>query len=800
MKNIKRFAVILVTICAVLVCASCKNCSKDKEQVNPVITNQNEVFLKVGNFQITNNEAYYQLLNSYGLETLLTMVDNKLLPAVQDEEGFKEYLDEIIYGEEEKTDEALNEFLDNLSLSGLTKENYEEYYRLSYRRLEAAKKYYVENLEEDFTEEDLKTAFENLYFKNTDLVIIRFDSRKEANEYLTKNNIDLENLNTGWQTTDGKKLSDAEVLAVFENIYQELNGVSESGVKTYTYDELTKINATLANKAYNWKVNTYTKAPTMFGSQLFLAYKNAESKNLEDGAEVTFEDKKAEVKEYLIETQVTSTYSTMVALNNQLENAGLEIYDSGLEAFYKLTYDNTYSNLGIKKEDYKEFKGTDAQSDKNVFSYLVNGSRVYVTADELFTNLKENYGNYLAALYIKQYIVLKDNKVVDITNGTVLDQKTYDTYYKEEVKEYKDAFEDGDYASLGFDANYGWENFLRDYLGLLSEEKILINLDSTLYKNSYNQLKDELTLGEEVKDADGNVTVTVDQAIQDKMEEIFNEYLNVTAVGVKAYYDLDLNNEADELVEGEDDEKLAYANDLLALVYEQAAAIDEAIATALSTVILEYNLATKYHTVWGEYKAQGLELALVSSASYTAASNKDETILNQLREQYADLLAFTKAENGTDLSGKDLSESYTYTYTKYEDGKNVGNATTSITAADFVNVTGEENDIFVCENVTYLYYLTKVTKPYYINTSEGRYKPTRAHYETYLNKPSDLTTAVKNCITSYYIPAINELANETAISNLLMEKALELLANVTYNDIEGLREYINACIEDTNAE
>ena len=47
MKNIKRFAVILLTICAVLVCASCKKCSKDKPQLNPVISNPNETFLKV---------------------------------------------------------------------------------------------------------------------------------------------------------------------------------------------------------------------------------------------------------------------------------------------------------------------------------------------------------------------------------------------------------------------------------------------------------------------------------------------------------------------------------------------------------------------------------------------------------------------------------------------------------------------------------------------------------------------------------------------------------------------------------
>ena len=41
--------------------------------------------------------------------------------------------------------------------------------------------------------------------KTNDLIIIRFDSRNEANYFMTSNNIDLNYLNTGWQKTDGTK-------------------------------------------------------------------------------------------------------------------------------------------------------------------------------------------------------------------------------------------------------------------------------------------------------------------------------------------------------------------------------------------------------------------------------------------------------------------------------------------------------------------------------------------------------------------------------------------------------------------
>mgnify|MGYP007121825432 FL=1 len=120
MKNFKRFIVIILAICAVMVCASCKKCSKDKNRLIPTLSDPTGTYLKIGNYTITKKDVYYQLLNSYGTEVLLNMVDDALLPALSDEEGFQEYLDEIIYGDEEKTDEVKQKFLDELILSGLS--------------------------------------------------------------------------------------------------------------------------------------------------------------------------------------------------------------------------------------------------------------------------------------------------------------------------------------------------------------------------------------------------------------------------------------------------------------------------------------------------------------------------------------------------------------------------------------------------------------------------------------------------------------------------------------------------------
>ena len=269
MKNFKRFIVIILAICAVMVCASCKKCSKNKNRLIPTLSDPTGTYLKIGNYTITKKDVYYQLLNSYGTEVLLNMVDDALLPALSDEEGFQEYLDEIIYGDEEKTDEVKQKFLDELILSGLSKNPeddnyYETYYRLVYRRLEYAKKYFKEHMEEDyFKDEDIEKAFENTYRKTNDLIIIRFDSRNEANYFMTSNNIDLNYLNTGWQKADGTKYTNDEILAIFENIYKDINSVNESGLKTYTYEDLTTIHSSLANAVYNMMKRLAQEGMTM---------------------------------------------------------------------------------------------------------------------------------------------------------------------------------------------------------------------------------------------------------------------------------------------------------------------------------------------------------------------------------------------------------------------------------------------------------------------------------------------------------------------------------------------------------
>ena len=127
-KLTKIICFILISSC-LLACASCKKCKKDTETTPgdpllleiPTISTPDATFLKINDFNVTANQAYHQLLNSYGVDMMMNIIDDDLLPNNYSEEGFEEYLNKIIYQDEEPSEELLNKFLDELTLYCLSK-------------------------------------------------------------------------------------------------------------------------------------------------------------------------------------------------------------------------------------------------------------------------------------------------------------------------------------------------------------------------------------------------------------------------------------------------------------------------------------------------------------------------------------------------------------------------------------------------------------------------------------------------------------------------------------------------------
>lgn len=789
-KLTKIICFILISSC-LLACASCKKCKKDTETTPgdpllleiPTISTPDATFLKINDFNVTANQAYHQLLNSYGVDMMMNIIDDDLLPNDYSEEGFEEYLNKIIYQDEKPSEELLNKFLDELTLYCLSKnENdvnyYKSFYRIRYKRYVYAKNCYINNLSSDyFSKARKESEFNNKYSKENDLIIIKFTSATEAKSFMTK--YDINTTREKWQSIDGSKIyTNEEVLAKFELMYSDYYNIETgtSNVKTYKLSDLKKISSALASDVYDFSASSYTGTPKTYDGGTYLVYKVSETGNLDEkGNTVTFEEKEQEIINDLIETEVSSAYASLSIINFEI-NSGLKIFDPGIQNTYKLQYNYVNSMLGKGTGDYTAFVKNTVTNKDNVFSYAKNGETIYVSADKMYQLLTSFYGEYLSALYMKQYLVLKDNGVIDLITLKILDIDKYNKYYASDIQKYKTEFENNSYESLSYPSSYGWLNFVRDYLGLLSEESILLNPDNSLYNTELGKYKENIYL------VDGK-----DNAIQTEMEKVFNDYIYLNGVSVSAYYDLDLDGTADEI--SKDDEKANLLKELVLKVYEEVEKRFEkgtSVANALKAIKQEYNQASKYsESIWSNYKAQNIILKIGSAYNYTYNQDATDEMMNHLRKQYREIIGY-RATHHQDLTGQDLSKGYTF---------KVNTVTTSVNSLTFIDT---DEDIFFDENSYNTIYTLKATKPYYLDENGTSYKPTLELYHKYLEDASELSNAEKNCVYYYYITAVNNIVDSNKINEYLMNDCLKLIddGNVNYSNLEKLKAYIIACNSD----
>lgn len=803
-RILKRFLPCLLVVISLLTLISC-NKYKYPKQV-PTISNPDSAYLTIGDYKVTNKSAYYRLLNTYGLSLLLEQIDSELLKdQAYDQAKFEEQMNVYIYGtkdpselEQEEKDELYKTFTDTMYSQGLVdKDAWTAYYLLEYKRLMFAIedfKKYVEKFDKDavekdtevyFTEKEYQDYYEANYHKDQDLIIITFDSELQAKNVMNKAGINTKKLSGAWENNSGNTMTDEDIKNAFIKMYKEVYNEDITGSKTYEYSDITKISSTIASRVGSLEVSgtkSYTHGPLVYGSRYYLVLKTGESE-LADYEKITDEVKK-EIFEAMVEDACSSTYISK-ALMEARNEIGLKIFDEGIEKLYVSAYEKNYSTLSIT--DYKKFVTTDETSDKVFASYKIGDKQIELSVDKMFEYMNNRYGVMVSLLLLQQYVILNNrdyNNVYDFVNNRVLDKTKYNKYYKADITEYKKAFLDGEYASSGYPKSYGWNNFLTDYLGVTNELDLLINLDSNLYKEAEGLYKKAMYMGEEetTKDEEGNTVVvkTKDQLVQDEMERIFKEFFSASVIGVYAFYDTDLNGIADDLESESDAAKLA--QELTNKVYTEAKAYKkdfDTLAARLSFVVKQYNLADRYNTTWGQYKAKGLRLSVLSSTTYTNTSTADETILDNVRVIWNEILAYKNTETGADITGQSLDPGYRYSKSS---------VVYYVTAEDFA----DNKSSFVANNSAYRVAVTKATNHTYISSSAGTYKPTLAEYENYLKDDDDdskttVSSAMKTAITTYYEKAISNLTADKLVNDKLMKECLDTLANVTWrSDINDL--------------
>lgn len=823
----------LLVLVSIATLASCKKSKYNYPSVTPEITAPNGVFMELGSKTISNKSVYTRLLQSYGLTTLVEWVDSVILQnnAIKDTTAFEEQMNYIKYGTkdpstltEEEKEEKYQDFLDSMLTQGYeTEAEWTAYYELEYKRYEAGLESFKEfvaeyNANEEkeepyFTEDEYQFAYETLYQPDFTVILVTFDSELEAKNVMRTYNIDTNKLTGAWVDLSGNALTASQIKEAFTNMHA-LYGQGGEAEKTYKFDdenyrnELAEISSTIANKVASLEamdkdlLKSYTHAPLTYGNRYYLALKVSETEVVEKYEDVTDESVKKAVEDYLYESSLTNAY-LLVALNKLQQKAGLTIFDEGLEKAYNKYFNENFANASIT--DYDKFQTTTAENNTVIATITVNGKEHQLTAQDMFERLVEHYGTALSLLYVQEYVILSNsqyNKVFNFVTGEVLDKETYDKYYKSDVTDIKNNFNKGKYESEGFPASYGWENFLRDYLGVLTETDLFTNYGGSLYNAAEAAYIKDIYMGEVeyekdengefVLDEDGNkiVSKTADQLVQDEMDKIFNDYFSATMVGVYAFYDVDLDGVSDEMTE----EQSNLAKELVNLVYAEAKNDKyDTITEGLSDLVKQYKLASKLATstsIFAKYKAQGLRLALVSSTTYTNSSSVADEIKAEARAQW---------EAVRDYKGDDTSKPDPIGQTLDPGYRSVINSKVHyITSADFA----DERSAFIANDAAYRLVITKANNYVYISSYYKTYKPTLAQYENYLLDDDDdnketVSSALSKAITTYYIAAINNLTSEDIVNGLIFGACQESIntAHVKFVSFPGLKDKTLKLIE-----
>ena len=847
-RNFKNLLLIMIVLLGTFTLVGCGDKYKYPNET-PKITNPNEVFLNVGDYKVTAEQMYYRNLVSYGVDVLNELLDDILLPkfdelTAEEKAGYEEYKNEQIYltndldkiDEEDKAD-AVKTFKKSQLLKGnFTDEEIENALKLEYRRYVFAKKQLMKDIEEFepvtddngeviqeefFTESEINSAISTSYPDESTIILLTFRSELEAKSLMEAAGIyaDLYDYR-GWHKlvvdengnkSAGELLTQSEVYDAFIYMYNELyknqgcsinkdaykveNGnyvwdlkENANGLNNFefTYTELSKISSTIAKKVFESLTTknftkSYTIAPNQYLTKYYLAVELEEF-------EVEEKDSSDElVAKQLIKNKLNSTLIESYLYENRLANE-LVIYDRGLEILYISEYETVMNTLGLEAV----YEKTSLTSGKNVATLNVNGKTVEVTADQLSKEMLSKFGVTTGVGFISQAILLANsdyNKVFNLVTGEILDQEAYDKLYKDEIKSYKEELEAGTFASIGYPKGYGWENFLRDRLGVLNELE-LIALGS-VYTDALESLGEaSYTFSNDASIAISNLfaeflagnktraqyeseiasyVADAENTIQYQMQKIVDEFYSLNAYSISVYVDLNHDDAADELT----DEAKVYGELLINYFIAEANNPEVAGKTyqeRLNALVKQYNLSAYNdstlvgNVTYGELKQKGIEVSVTSTTTYNSSGEVEEeldkvlkSLWNRVKDgEFADK-QFTSSTKTVEFDGELYSDFYV--------SNDKISKTIVISATDYVYVVNNTSSVQVLPTEELVNRYNIVNKDSADKTDE----------ELKLS----VSTREKAALQAYYDYAVYEFTGDDAVDEELVDVREELISNGT---------------------
>lgn len=483
--------------------------------VIPEISNADESFFKVGSRDISNLEMYNMTIVSYGLSSLVDLMDQKIfdLSTVTLDEITEKKIslyasangiekEEVDFNNEEQT----RIFQKQMALQGcMDEETIEKAIKLDIVRNKYAKEQLLKEIKEyTATENDphffsinqLNNASSELdEFKTTiKTIVLSFRSESEAVKLLKEFGVSTSNLNNGWKTEEGTPFTKEQIIDTYISMYNYINN------KEYTIDdfpyvsatELSKISSVISNVVFNnyedidetidlKKSYTYNPNKKSYLSNYYYLALRIDTNKPFDSDEFFAELDKFEISEKyqalfdkLVDNYLTTTYINKVLYQLRCEQKP-KIYDERL--------DYGFSNQVVASLGDNHYTLTTDESKEIICEF--NNKKI--TADELFQYMMANYGPIVSLQFVNFYILFNDTYSTIYNFETKTRLADYDASYEESINSLKKSLENGELEQYGYSRYYGFDNFLRDYGGLTyKDDAICLGSAYSLALSSYS--------------------------------------------------------------------------------------------------------------------------------------------------------------------------------------------------------------------------------------------------------------------------------------------------------------------------
>jgi hypothetical protein len=653
--------------------------SVNNDSATPQISGGDDVFLSVGDVEITKQELWNKMKISDGVTYLEQYVEEQLLASYigqVTQAMIDEKVEESIYGSNDpdqiadiQDDADLESDLilayeRTLLLQGLDPDNADDV--RSFFELEIAKELYTREYLENLTDENDSPYFiddEMLEEEYTDktkgdvcALVIRFHSYDEAEAVMNEFNIvpnyegrlgdyfgttPIEDvLTANFNDTNTNIMTDEEALDAYIAMYNYMYGTSIDGDVadfcanntdgfSFEYDDLTEAygataaQGTFANYLWNTlelidEDETDDEIPLRFSITTY---------SVDDYELMVYKVEEAEVTAFedLSQAELDALYEDV--LENSITSSTLSIATTQLWNDHEFEIFDPLFKLQYAFTEQEEF---DNNGSDTVVATLDNTE---ITADDLFDYMYEQIGFFYLLELVKQENVLYSDLYTDIY-GDDYDYLNNDSdemvAHRAELREMKSIFSSNGYAQYGFSSgDYTWEEFLVLAFSNTSEA---------------NVIRDLFVIGS-LQPAIVEDIIAYENAA-DFIQKQVDDYFSLDATHLLLYRDDDFDFNPDEYndyVDGLTGQDATDYNALMVAFENQVKSAVNNDDVTLTDIVNEFRdgLVGDSENDWADYKAAGFfimteDLSAQGSLTNTSTTNFDEDFVLALKRIYDD--------------------------------------------------------------------------------------------------------------------------------------------------------------------